>query len=362
MEVLFEVMAERHINERPLAGGELHRGGQPALHHGQVAHRQVAVQVVHVAMHLESVGRARWDQRFRIDPRPGHHDHAQSRDEPPGRRERRDHAAQQVRADAGAARGDHADLLTGPVAEIGANGVAVGESSGLEAGHVAGEPEIPLHPVADSRQAGAELVRHHVARVADEHGAVPQCGEAGDLLDHLGVVIGGQGLLPRPAVRHRQPAHEVGHPGVGRALELGVLVQEVVDVPGLVADPQIEGLVFGQLGEDHEVADQDLVHRPDRLEGVQVVLGGLVPKTLDVPGLAGQEGRGRVDQFGASPQQLGDRVLRQPVHLQAGAEPAQFVGDRQVTAGVPEPDGRGDVEHPFGPVQRPRPGTAHRRG
>jgi hypothetical protein len=43
VEVLLEVMAERHVDERPLACGELHRGGQAALHHGQVAHRQVPV-------------------------------------------------------------------------------------------------------------------------------------------------------------------------------------------------------------------------------------------------------------------------------------------------------------------------------
>ena len=188
-------------------------------------------------------------------------------------------------------------MLTWPVAELGADGVAVGEGSRREAGDVPGELVVPLHPVADGGQAVAEPIRDHVTRVADEDGPVPQRGEARDLLDHLGVVVGGQGPLARAAVRHRQPAHEVSHPGVGRALELGVLVQEVVDVPGLVADPQVEVLVFDQLAEHHEVADQDLVHGPDRLEGVQVVLGGLV--TLEVPGLAGQEGRGGVDQLRA---------------------------------------------------------------
>ena len=202
-------------------------------------------------------------------------------------------------------------------------------------------------------------VRDHVARVADEHGPVPQRGKARDLLDHLGVVVGGQGLLPRAAVRHRQPAHEVGHPGVGRPLELGILVQEVVDVPGLVAHPQVEGLVLDEVGEDHEVADQDLVHGPDGLEGVQVVLGRL---TLDVPRFAGQKGRGRVDPFGAPPQQFRDRVLGQPVHLEAGPELTQLVGDGQVTAGMAETDGRGNVEHPFGPGERPGPGARDRRG
>ena len=248
MEVLLEVMAERHVDERPLAGGELHRGGQAALHHGQVARGQVPVQVVYVATHLEPVPPARQGQRLRIDPRPGDHDHSQPGNQPPRGRERGRRAAQQGGADAGATHGDQADFLIWPVTELRADGVAVGEGSRLEAGDVTGEPVIPLHPVADGGQAVAEPIWDHVAGVADEHGAVPQRGEARDLLDHLGVVVGGQGPLARPAVRHRQPAHEVGHPDVGRALELGVLVQEVVDVPGLVADPQVEGLILGQLG------------------------------------------------------------------------------------------------------------------
>jgi len=289
-------MTQRHVDERPPASGELHRGGQPALHHSQVAGGQVPMQVVHVAAHLEAVGRRQRGKQVRVDPRPGHHDHPQAGDQRPGRRVRRGRTAEQARADAGAAHGDQADLLAGPVAEFGAQRVAVGEGVRFEAGHVAGEPVVPLHPVADDGQAVAEPGRDHVVRIADEHGPVSQRGEARDLLDHLGVVVGGQGLLARSAVRHRQPAHKVGHPGVGRPLELGVLVQEVVNVPGLVAHPQVEGLVLDQLGEDHEVADQDLVHGPDRLEGVQIVLGRLA---LDVPGLTGQEGRSRVDQLGA---------------------------------------------------------------
>ena len=86
-------------------------------------------------------------------------------------------------ADAGAAHGDHADLLAGPVAEFGAERVAVGEGARLEAGHVAGEPVVPLHPVADGGQAVAEPVRDHVVRIADEHGPVAQRGEARDLLE-----------------------------------------------------------------------------------------------------------------------------------------------------------------------------------
>jgi len=57
-------------------------------------------------------------------------------------------------------------------------------------------------------------------------------------------------------------------------------VQEVVDVPCLVADPEVVRLVLDEIGEDHEVVHQRVVHPPDRLEGVQVVLGGLVLEDL----------------------------------------------------------------------------------
>jgi hypothetical protein len=40
--------------------------------------------------------------------------------------------------------------------------------------------------------------------------------------------------------------------------------------------------------------NQDLVHGPDGLEGVQVMLGRLA---LEMPGLAGQESRGGMDQL-----------------------------------------------------------------
>ena len=43
-------------------------------------------------------------------------------------------------------------------------------------------------------------------------------------------------------------------------------------------------------------------------------------------------------------QQLGHRVLGQPVNLQIGVELAQLVGDGHVALGMPEPDGRGDEQ------------------
>ena len=69
-------------------------------------------------------------------------------------------------------------------------------------------------------------------------------------------------------------------------------MQEVVDVPGLVADHQVVVLRLDHVGEHHEVVDQDLVHPPDRLERVQVVLAALA---LDVRRLVEQRRRRRVD-------------------------------------------------------------------
>ena len=60
VELLLEVVPQRDVEERPPVRGQLHRRGEPALHDGEVAHRQVPPQVVHVRAHLEPVpGRAR---------------------------------------------------------------------------------------------------------------------------------------------------------------------------------------------------------------------------------------------------------------------------------------------------------------
>ncbi len=133
-----------------------------------------------------------------------------------------------------------------------------------------GSPEILAE--ADRLLAGARLP------AGDR--PVPEPGEPPDLLDHLGVVIGRQRRFPLAAVGHRQPADEVGQPGVGRPFELGILVQEIVHVPGLVAHPEVVMLVGDQVGEHHEIADHDLVHPPGRLEHVQIVFGAFV---LEMP-------------------------------------------------------------------------------
>ena len=89
VEVLLEVVAQREVEERPPARRELHRRRQAPLDDGEIAGREVAVEVGHVGADLEPVG-AR--QRRRVDPRPGDDDHPQLRHAPPRLRERGDHA------------------------------------------------------------------------------------------------------------------------------------------------------------------------------------------------------------------------------------------------------------------------------
>ena len=161
------------------------------------------------------------------------------------------------------------------VPELRPQALAVGDLSRVEPGDVAGEVVVRLGPFPDRRQPGAEGVRDDVVGLADEDRPVADRRPARDVLDHLGVVVRGQVRLALAAVGHRQPADEVGQPHVGGGLELRVLVQVVVELPRLVADPEVVRLVADDVVEDHEVREQDLVHPADRLEAVQVVAGRL---------------------------------------------------------------------------------------
>ena len=215
----------------------------------------------------------------------------------PSTRRRADRAASATRRssetpDARPADRHDAHPLVRAVAELGAQRGAVGDVARVEAGDVAGELEVLLGPLADAGQARPERVGDDVVGIADEDRTVADPLEAGPLLDHLGVVVGRQrGLGAPPSGIGSQP-DEVGHPREREPLQLRVLVQEVVDVPGLVADHEVVVLVLDDVVEHHEVVDEDLVHPADRLEGVQVVLGALV---LDVGRLVGEPRRRRVD-------------------------------------------------------------------
>ena len=172
------------------------------------------------------------------------------------------------------------------------------------------------------------------------------------MLDHLGVVVGRQEGLAVAALGHRQPAHEVRHPRECRPLQLRVLVQEVVDVPRLVADHQVVLALRDGVVEHHEVGDEDLVHPADRLERVEVVAGRLGG---EVGGLRRQLGAQRVDALAARLEDGRDGVLGEPVDLQVGPELAQLVRDRGVAHRVAEADRRRDVERASLAGERPRP-------
>ena len=151
------------------------------------------------------------------------------------------------------------------------------------------------------------------------------------MLDHLGVVIRGQERLALAAVGHRQPAHEVGQPAVRGSLELRVLVQVVVELPRLVADPEVIWFGVDQVVEDHEVVDKDFVHPPPSLESVQVVLGRL---GLDMRGLVGQLGAGGMDALALGFKDARDGVLSEPVDFEVPYQRPQFAGDRNVALGM----------------------------
>ena len=104
-------------------------------------------------------------QRRRVDARTGHHQEPQVRSAVPNQRDRVQYPAQQIAADAGPTDGHDAQPLVrarSPNASADPSGSR--QLSRVETRDVAGEVEVLLHPAADRRQAGAEVVRHHVSR------------------------------------------------------------------------------------------------------------------------------------------------------------------------------------------------------
>ena len=81
---------------------------------------------------------------------------------------------------------------------------------------------------------------------------------------------------------------------------------------------------------------QDLVHPAPGLEAVQVVLGRL---GLDVARLVRQPAAGRVNALALALEHARDRVLGEPVDLDAVDQVAQLAGDRHVPPGVASPIG-----------------------
>ena len=170
-------MAEREIEERPVAGDQFHGGGEAALDDGKIACRKVPVEVMHVRVDLDTIeGR----QEPRVDARSGHDNHSQAGDGTPGRRGRVDDAPQQLLADARAPDGHHADLVVGRVAELGPDRFPVGQFRGVESGDVvAGEVVVGLGPSPDSRAGQGRKGRGRCRRARRRRSPGPGSGDSG---------------------------------------------------------------------------------------------------------------------------------------------------------------------------------------
>ena len=181
--------------------------------------------------------------------------------------------------------------------------------------------------------------------------------EARDVLDHLGVVVGGQERLALAAVGHRQPADEVGQPDVGGPLLLGVLVEVVVELPGLVADPEVVVLSRTRSWNTMKLASRISSMRRSAWKQCRSCSADSHSMW---PRLVRQLGARRMDALAAC---LEHRVTGAvpPVDLEVRMQPAELVRDGHVAPGVAEADRRGDVAARAWAATRPR-GPARGRG
>ena len=113
-------------------------------------------------------------------------------------------------------------------------------------------------------------------------------------------------------------------------------MQVVVELPGLVSDPEVVGLGTDDVVEDHEVGEQDLVHPPDRFERMQLVTVGL---RLDVARLVRQLPARRMDALAGGLEDARDGILREPVDGQPGVEPAESCAIARSRQAWPRPIG-----------------------
>ena len=159
-------------------------------------------------------------------------------------------------ADAGAADGDDAHLLVRPVAELGAQRLAVGELGRVEPGDVAGEVEVLARssrgsPAGRGRSASGTMSSGSPTKMARSRTR----GNRATLLDHLGVVVGGQ---ERPRARRRRASAASRRSRSSRRTRRASAPGSRAGssrVPGLVADQEVVVLVAHDVVEHHEVGD-----------------------------------------------------------------------------------------------------------
>src|SRR5690606_10713017 len=239
--VLLEVVRQREVEERYAGGDEFHRRRQAPLHQGGVGRRQHAVQVVDVAVVLHAFDTG---QRGGVYARAAHNLQTQVRHPLAGQGERRGDAPEQRGPNAGATHGRYSHLLVTTEAELRSQVRSVSEVRWVEVAYVAAQFVVLGQPVADQGQVRPERVRHDVALFTYVDRGVADTLEALDLLDHLGVVVRRhEGLAPAVVLDHGQVADEIRQPGERRGLQLRVLVEVVVHLPGFVAHPHVVRLL-----------------------------------------------------------------------------------------------------------------------
>ena len=209
------------------------------------------------------------------------------------------------------------------------------------------------------REPGAERAADDVAGLPDEQREVADARVARDVLEHLRVEVGGQRGLALAVLRERQPADEVGQPRERCRLVLRVLVQEVVELPRLVPDPEVVRLRADDVAEDEVVVREHLVHRADHLERPELVLAA--PRVDDADLREEAVARG-VHALAGGLERATGRLLGEPVDLEAGHARPQLACDREVAARVAQPDRGGDEECAAGARDRRRGAAASRRG
>ena len=271
-----------------------------------------------------------------VHARPRHEQHPGVGDPVGDQGERRRALDEQAPPHARAARGHQDDALVRAVAELAPERGLVGIGAGVEVVRVPGEPEVLARPLPHVRQVRPELAVDHVLLVADHDRQVADVGVKPQVIDVLRVLLPGAPELDRfRVVAHRQHADEVGEERVGRPLELGVLVQEVVEVPALVPDPQVVALPLDHVGEGHEVGRHDLVHVPERVLGVELVVAG---PALEVTALVvKQTARGVQPRAPRLDGAIG-RARGQEIDGGAGVDRLQLAGDGEVALDVAEAD------------------------
>src|SRR3954469_664056 len=116
VEVLLEVVPQRHVDERAPVGGELHGRGEPTLDDRNIRRREVLVETWHVAAH-GGASPARQDTR--VDPRTRYDQEVQVRELASREGYGVEDPLEQRQAHAGSANCHHAQSLVVAVAESG---------------------------------------------------------------------------------------------------------------------------------------------------------------------------------------------------------------------------------------------------